>query len=112
MRGWAKTSSGRIMHRTRTSRLREWVARHVFPQVFIWNTSFQDTKRILWADHLRRCECHDSWDQCPCTSSGHRTRQDRLDCPNRCCPWCATELQTEIEWFNHKWTPTDAQGSQ
>lgn len=51
---------------------------------------------ILWEDHLRRCNCHDSWDQCPCTSSGHKNRASRLACPNGCCPWCSMEYEWEV----------------
>ena len=33
------------------------------------------------AAHFRECDCHDSWDQCPCTESGHP-----LDGSCGCCP--------------------------
>lgn len=48
--------------------------------------------RLLWDDHLARCNCHDSWDQCPCTSVGHIRPLDNGEsvypCANKCCRWC------------------------
>lgn len=47
---------------------------------------------LVWRDHLARCDCHDSWDQCPCTEVGHKEPlaegQSIYDCANKCCRWC------------------------
>jgi len=51
---------------------------------------------VLWDDHLRRCDCHDSWDQCPCTETGHKTREARMACANKCCPSCSSEWTWEL----------------
>ena len=52
--------------------------------------------RETWEDHLARCDCHDSWDQCPCTAKGHP--KDPLPegrsihtCHNKCCRWCSND---------------------
>lgn len=46
----------------------------------------------MWADHLARCNCHDSLDQCPCTEVGHKEPltlfQAIHTCANKCCRWC------------------------
>ena len=53
-----------------------------------WNTAYDK----VWRDHLARCNCHDAWDQCPCTEVGHNDwTPGRMiaTCRNRCCRWCA-----------------------
>jgi hypothetical protein len=32
-------------------------------------------------EHFKECDCHDSWDQCPCADGGHPA-----DRPCGCCP--------------------------
>lgn len=77
--------------------IRKRLARWLFPSIFEYHQAVRDRFDILWTDHLRRCNCHDSWDQCPCTSQGHQSREARLMCPNKCCPWCSIELKREID---------------
>lgn len=33
------------------------------------------------AEHFKECDCHDSWDQCPCADAGHPA-----DGSCDCCP--------------------------
>lgn len=58
------------------------------PPPYNWKAAYD----ILWRDHLARCNCHDSWDQCPCTAAGHKNwglTQMIASCSNRCCRWCS-----------------------
>lgn len=51
----------------------------------------RDRYDVLWLDHLARCGCHDSWDQCEHTSSGHKEPLPEgrsLYEPCGCCRWC------------------------
>ena len=32
-------------------------------------------------EHFKTCDCHDSWDQCPCAEGGHPLDRDCGCCP-------------------------------
>lgn len=77
--------------------LRERIARVFYPLVFE-RLSVADRKyHQVWLDHLARCNCHDSWDQCPCVEDdGHAERRGltqtpsgQWSCVNACCRWCS-----------------------
>jgi hypothetical protein len=54
----------------------------------------------LWRDHLARCGCHDSWDQCPCLNRGHKwdgPTQMVAKCGNMCCRWCSPGERLAVE---------------
>jgi hypothetical protein len=75
--------------------LRERLARRLAPTVFESRDILMDILRkkydYAWQDHLARCDCHDSWDQCPCLSIGHDWNPGQMvaNCANRCCRWCS-----------------------
>ncbi len=61
-------------------------------KVIIHAEKWHKKYRLAWDDHLARCGCHDSWDQCPCSEVGHKVTlaegQSIHDCANKCCRWC------------------------
>jgi len=72
-------------------KVRERFARWLWPSVFAQRGILRTKYDHAWQDHLARCNCHDSWDQCPCLSIGHdwNPRQMIANCANRCCRWCS-----------------------
>jgi hypothetical protein len=73
------------------SRLAHWID----PDHYRQASHLQRRYDLLWRDHLTRCNCHDSWDQCPCTERGHTNwgneRHVIAECANSCCRWCSGE---------------------
>jgi len=71
-------------------RLRERIARRLDPKVYENRDGWYRRYKELWEEHSRGCECHDSWDQCPCVEEGHQAYQvtwrgNRCEC----CRWCS-----------------------
>lgn len=47
---------------------------------------------LVWRDHLARCGCHDSWDQCEHSASGHDAKvvaSPAVIFPCGCCRFCS-----------------------
>lgn len=77
--------------------MRKRLARWLYPRVFddlnksrAAHKKSRAAHKNVWADHRARCDCHDSWDQCPCVEEGHAVpgiswRGNSCSC----CAWCS-----------------------
>lgn len=54
-------------------------------------------ERDALTEHFKVCDCHDSWDQCPCADGGHPA-----DGSCDCCPLgtglCGPRYEWGVQW--------------
>ncbi len=49
------------------------------------------------AQHFKECDCHDSWDQCPCADAGHPA-DGSCDCCPRGTGLCGPRYEYGVQW--------------
>lgn len=78
--GASDTESPAVSHPAVEVRVGEGRGRLVLGQVGE-HPDPRENESLSLTDHFKVCDCHDSWDQCPCAEGNHPT-----DGSCNCCP--------------------------